>query len=356
MVICASDFPLAASFFSRYCSSHFTYPSPWKKPDLFIEKVIEEIEKQGIEVLIPAHREGYILAKYKKKLDRYVKFPYPPFPKIVAVNDKKTLIETARHTDIRIPKTIVPSNLDQVEEAGSHVNFPVIIKLRRGHGSIGLSIVKSPSDLVDVYLQTLKKFNLSVEEGPVIQEIIRGRNIEADMLFNHGKPIARCIRYCPRPSFKIGREYPSVTRILSKLGSYLDWHGMLGASLLIEEESELTFLIDVNPRFQGGVNFPIRCGVEYPYLLYQMATGRDVEHVAGCWRGASMRWLWRDLFDSIPKYIRSGDWKNVVEVLTSKTPLELWDWNDMTPFFTLPIYYVSRLINNASMQPLIEKY
>ena len=87
-----------------------------------------------------------------------------------------------------------------------------------------------------------------------------------------------------------------------------------------------------------------------------MATGRDVEHVAGCWRGASMRWLWRDLFDSIPKYIRSGDWKNVVEVLTSKTPLELWDWNDMTPFFTLPIYYVSRLINNASMQPLIEKY
>jgi hypothetical protein len=78
-VVCASEFPLAASFFSRYCIDHFTYPSPWKRPEQFVQKIVNEIKERDIDVLMPVHREGYILAKYKDQLERHVKFPSPEY-------------------------------------------------------------------------------------------------------------------------------------------------------------------------------------------------------------------------------------------------------------------------------------
>ena len=363
-VTCASDFPLAACFFSRYCTDHFTYPSPWKHPDQFVQKIIDEIEKRDIEVLMPVHHEGFILAKYKDTLDRHVLFPYPAYSKIDAVSDKARLIEIAAKAGVRIPKTITPRAIDQLEEAKSSLRFPVRIKLRRGHGGIGMSLVKEESDLIPAYQKTLHKFNISLqEEYPIIQEHIEGKEMYVGMLFNHGKLKAKFghfkIRTYPAGhgsgTLSIQLEDPRATKTLHKLAKSLNWHGIISGSIIIEENTGTPYIIDINPRFWGPLFLAIISGVEFPYLLYQMAKSGDIKPASQYTKGLQARWLHGDLA-SLPGYIQRKDWNQTLGILTCRAPTDSWESHDPIPFFTLPIYNLIQLIHIGTMQPLIEKY
>ena len=355
-VTCASEFPLAASFFSRYCTDHFTYPSPWTKPEHFVEKIIEEIKKRDIEVLMPVHREGYILAKTKDRLEELVTFPYSSYEKIISICDKRILNDTARKAGVRTPKTLTPHNIDGIEEAGSTLRFPVILKLPRSHGRIGASIVNEPEELVDAYLKTVRLFNLqSSTDQPIIQEFISGEVIEWEMLFNHGKLRAKHSYLTPRDYLRIEFEDQLASRDLNKLGAYLKWHGILSGSLIVEDGTCQSYLTDVNARFNGGLSLAIMSGVEFPHLLYRMAINEEVDPILNQKKGLTNRWLWGDLAD-IPKNIRKNKWNKIIEILSCQAPLDFWEKNDPTPFFTIPIYYLTQLIRHGTMQPLIEKY
>jgi predicted ATP-grasp superfamily ATP-dependent carboligase len=361
-VVCASEFPLATCFFSRYCTHHFTYPSPWEQPKQFIDKVIEEIEKQEIDVLMPVHREGYILSKYKDILDQHVKFPYSPYAKIVSVNDKKMLTEIAKKASVRTPKTATPSNLDQIKETTHNLRFPTVIKLRRGHGGRGMSIVKDPTQLTDKYLRTLKRFKISSpEDYPIIQEYIQGEYESLGMLFNHGKLRAK-FSTKGHPTRVQDYRYlyeadgdPGPTEALTKLGDHLKWHGIIHGGFITEKDTDLTYLLDINPRFWGGTSFAALCGIEFPYLLYQIAMEGDVEPELDYQEGLKGRWFWGDL-SNIPKYTQTREWKKIYAILTCREPLDFWDQTDPLPFFILPIYYLTQALNTGTMLPLIEKY
>ncbi len=354
-VTSASEFPLAATFFSKYCTDHFTYPSPWKQPDQFVQKMIEEIERRDIDVLMPVHREGYVLAKYKDELDDHVEFPYSPYSKIVSVNDKKTMIDVAEKAGVRTPKTIAPSNLDQVKETESTLQFPVLIKLRRSYGGIGMSQVNSQSRFTETYLKTVQRFRLSTGEYPIIQEMIRGTSASIEMLLDQGKLVAEHGIGKTRYYARYGYEDPEAIESLHRLGKHLNWHGMLSASLVIEKDTKTTYFTDINPRFSGALGHAILSGVELPYLLCQIAVDRNVKPVTHHNRDMKARYLWGDL-SHIPKYIRSQDWEQVLDIITSRSKLDFWDKSDPAPFFTIPAYHLSLLIQYGTMQPLIEKY
>jgi predicted ATP-grasp superfamily ATP-dependent carboligase len=353
-VVCASEFPLAACFFSRYCSSHFVYPSPWEYPEQFVDTVITEIKKREIEVLMPVHREGYILSRYKDELDSYVKFPYPPYSKIVSVNDKRRLFDTAKQAEVRIPKTIIPESLEDVEEASSNLQYPIVIKLSRGHGSIGRSIVEEPSRLLPQYHSTVERFNLTPEEYPIIQEFIQGQNLCLGMLFNNGALRAEFSACDPREFYCFEFEHKESTMLLSRLGRHLRWHGILHGEFLIDD-SGTPYLIDVNPRFWGRLPLAVISGVDFPYLLYCIGRFGDTEPVLEYRRGLESRWFWGDLFNVLKSLMR-GEWSRAARILTCGVPLETWNTSDLAPFFLLPVYPLFQLLKSGSVRPFTEKY
>ena len=355
-VTCASEFPLAACFFSRYCTDHFTYPSPWKHPDLFVKKVINEIEKRDIEVLMPVHREGYILSKYKDVLDQQARFPYPSYSKIVSVNDKMMMIDIAEKAGFKTPTTIAPNSLQQVKEAKSILHFPVLIKLRRGHGGIGMTLVNNPKDLVDEYRQTLQKFKPSTEEEyPIIQEYIQGHYVSPRMLFNHGRLRAKHSISKIREEVRTEYKDPKATSATQKLGENLNWHGMINTNLIIKENTDQPYLFDLNPRLDGSISHAIISGIKFPYLLYRMAIDGDIEPALDYERNRKTRFFWGDLFN-IPKFIQKRKWKEIGKIMTCQATPEFWDPTDPIPFLAIPIYSLVTLLGHGTMQPLIEKY
>jgi hypothetical protein len=98
-------------------------------------------------------------------------------------------------------------------------------------------------------------------------------------------------------------------------------------------------------------------GVEFPYLLYRIAKDGDVEPVLEYKKDRALesRWLWGDL-STIPTFLQNREFNQVLATLTSQAPLDIWNLNDLPPFFILPIYYLVQLLRTGTMQPLIEKY
>ncbi len=361
-VTCASEFPLATCFFSRYCNDHFTYPSPWTNPDQFVEKIIEEIKKRDIEVLMPVHREGYVLAKYKDQLDQHINFPHPTYPQIIAVNDKARLIETANKAEIRIPETAIPNNLDQIEEIKTQLQFPVIIKLRQGHGGIGQTIVQNPTNLEAVYLKVLNKYKITKkEEYPIIQQYLPYQTISVSILFNHGNPRSKFGLFHPeadgiiRFGYYIGNEHQDAEETLCRLATHLNWHGALNSQFKLDPKGGPPYLLDINPRFSGSLGSAIMDGSEFPYLLYQIATTGDTQPNLKKPKNKPTRWLYGDL-SNIPKYLKKGNIEQVLRILTCRATLDFWDPSDPVPFFILPIYNLTQLLKTGTIQPLIEKY
>jgi hypothetical protein len=58
-----------------------------------------------------------------------------------------------------------------------------------------------------------------------------------------------------------------------------------------DPESGETFLLEINPRFWASIRLAVACGVDFPYLLYQVARGRPVAPAHDYAVGRRCRWL-----------------------------------------------------------------
>src|SRR5207302_10871087 len=55
------------------------------------------------------------------------------------------------------------------------------------------------------------------------------------------------------------------------------------------------YLMEINPRLSASVEIAVRSGVDFPYLLYQWASGGPIEKVDGDRTGGWMRHLGGDM-------------------------------------------------------------
>ena len=78
-------------------------------------------------------------------------------------------------------------------------------------------------------------------------------------------------------------------RILESVG----WHGVAMVEFKVTAEGT-PYLIEVNGRFWGSLQLAIDSGVDFPWLLYQLANGTKVDEVTGYAVGVTWRWLLGD--------------------------------------------------------------
>jgi hypothetical protein len=64
------------------------------------------------------------------------------------------------------------------------------------------------------------------------------------------------------------------------------------------------FLMEINPRLSAGVELAIAAGVDFPYLLYQWASGEQIEIVTRYQTHCRMRYLAGDIVTTAVSVIR----------------------------------------------------
>jgi predicted ATP-grasp superfamily ATP-dependent carboligase len=339
----ASDVSPALSSFSRYTIGSLIYPDPKKHPDLFKDFIHKTVNKLGIDIVIPV---GYnaTVALSQAKNELKVKIPVSDFASISIAASKERTVTFAEMHRIPVPKTIIPASPSDSRIAD--FEFPVVVK-----GVYESGFVKYAYDQ-----QTLKQYidYIYGQQGvyPLIQEYIPGDNgFGFFALFNHGSPRAifmhKRIRMYPitggQSTCAESIFEPRLLKYGETLLKALNWHGVAMVEFKKDVRDGEFKLMEINPKFWGSLDLAIASGMDFPQLLYTMASDGDVKTMNHYLTGVRFMWPFPDDFYRVidkPTNINSY----VTDLLNSRISKNI-DFSDLRPNLMQLAYTVSLLRN-----------
>lgn len=361
-VVTADSIPTAMSFSSRYSSSHFIYPSPYTDEKAFIDELIKQCKLRKPDVLIPVYEETFVVAKHKKLLGDYVNLFVPDFDMILAVHDKQNLYKTAETLGIPTPKSISVSDLEKRPQLTASFRYPVLIKPRQGGGAWGIEQVDSEQKLIKIIEQQEYPGNLPGERF-VVQEWISGRVSCCGMLTKQGDFRAGCcyrqLRETPlaggTATYRESINAPDIMVHFQRLLKTLNWDGICQADFIVDDVTGKPYLIDVNPRFWGSLFQTIISGVDFPYLVYQLALGHDFEPQHEYTLNLKSRWIWGDI-KCFVEFVRNRSIRPDINAmdffrLARTDKYDDFEMRDPLPFFMWFADHVYKMAQQKSLHP-----
>ena len=300
-VFCADFVPRSMSFYSKYASGHFVYPSPFNEQEKFIECLVMKIKELKIDVLIPVFEELFLVAKHKEVLSKHVKMAIPDYSKILTAHNKDQWEPVASQLGIPVPQNFAIERYVANPELAGELPFPVLIKPKQGGGGWGIKRVNSITEFRE-YLATGAFDNLPWERF-LVQQMIEGDTLCVAMVFCRGqlrgKVAYRQIREYPvfggQATCRISVSHREAEDNLQKLLEHLAWHGICQADFIVDKVTGLPYLVDINPRFWGSLVQGIASGVDFPHMIYKIALDGDVKAANGFSEGVVTRWLGGEL-------------------------------------------------------------
>ncbi|UCC21774.1 MAG: ATP-grasp domain-containing protein, partial [Planctomycetota bacterium] len=239
-------------------------------------------------VLMPIHKETYLIAQYRERFEPHIRVPVPQIEHIEQVHNKGTLAAYAMERGLPIPKTWIPEDLSHFETIASKVRLPAFVKLREAASGVGIQKVNTPDEIKTTFEKFIEHFKLRERDYPVIQEAVDGDDYCVTTLFDHGKMVAS-MTYRGLRAFPAERgatvmretvEAPEMEKVAAQLLGSLGWHGVAELDFRWEGTPDAKpYLIEVNPRFFGGLIQSVESGWDYPWLLFQLAVEGHIEPV-----------------------------------------------------------------------------
>lgn len=197
--------------------------------------------------------------------------------------DKGRTIEFARAHGFGHPRTFFVEDLSKLEPLRDRIPYPVVIKPRVGSGAHGLIFVERPEELLAQYRRVHQRYPF-----PLIQEGIppSSPKFGVQCLFNRQGQVRAAVvqrfwrqyplRGGPGSCFETVNR-PDIQDCGVRLLETLGWRGVAQVEFLEDERDGELKLMEINPRFWDSLQTVIQAGVDFPYLLYRIATEGDVE-------------------------------------------------------------------------------
>lgn len=360
--VTTSDFiKLSMSFYSRYSYNYFIYPSPFG-PDnsKFIDCLIEQIINNKADVLIPVSEETFLISKYQNLISKYTRLALPEYKKILIAHNKDCWEPIARSLNVNVPETFDVTAVREDISSKYRLPYPLLIKPKQGGGGWGILRVDSPDEL-DSLLQQPMYCNRSWDRF-YLQRFIAGDTHCVAMLFNKGELRAKIaykqIREFPlkngQATLRISLNSNIAENNFQTLLEQLEWHGVCQADFIIDKESNIPFLIDINPRFWGSIAQSIASGVDFPYLYYKLALNGDVAPVKHFKTGVMTRWIGGELRVFLPLFVESANklsfLKNFLDPASMRLYKDDFVFKDPIPFFVWLFDAMVRVVKNRSLR------
>ncbi len=296
-VIAGDEYACSPTSFSKYTIASFIYPSPDRDPAGFLAKLEEIIHQYAVPgqdyVLMPFHKETYVIARNRARFEPLIKMAIPTIEQILQVDDKGSLARLCQQRGLPIPETVVADSADEFRSAAEKFAYPAFVKVRRSAAAVGVKQVRSAAEAVAAADEFTRRFHLGADEYPLLQASVPGDDYCTTFLFDHGQSRATMTyhnlrTYPVKSGTGVLRETvrsPAMETTGAKLLSSLGWHGVAeidyrwDGGTLAEPVAREPLLIEVNPRFWGGLPQSVESGWDYPYLLYRLAVDGTVAPV-----------------------------------------------------------------------------
>jgi carbamoyl-phosphate synthase large subunit len=273
-----------------YCNRFVTVPPASEVSD-YVRALRRIVKDEDVRLLVPIHdRELAVLARHRTAFLDSCLVLVSPFDSVQICNDKWRTYQALTKWKIPTFRTMLPDLgrplADQVRAEG--FRYPLIAKPRDGVSSRGLQDILGPEDLV-----LLKRVM-----NPILQEKRDGPEFTIDTFSNRNGVLAIVPRL--RIETRSGISYRGRTMHDSGLerlaGELVERLRILGpANVQVIRTSEGDRVVEINPRFSGGLPLTIASGVNTPLMALRMAWGEKLRRI-GSFRAVTMCRRWEEVF------------------------------------------------------------
>ncbi len=279
----------ATANFSRYSKEQFVYPDPGIDPDGFVDRLVSLARAHAAAdtdiVIMPMYTEVYPILCRQDRFNGLAKVVLPPKEAYELVRNKRELAIHCNKLGIRVPSTVAVGSADEFYERTRNVGYPAFVKVPTSSGSLGIRKVSCHDEAVRAFDDMILRYKIT-EPGllPILQEFVGGKDYCSTFLFDHGEYRAsmtyhNVVEFPKGKGVGVLRETVKAD-VLEDIGRKLleqfNWNGVCQVDFRWDGVSE-PWLIEVNPRFWGGLAQSIASGWEFPVWMYDLAIKEHIE-------------------------------------------------------------------------------
>ena len=254
----------------RYFTDDF-YVIPKASQSGYVEALLDVCTKEKADYIIPLHESEFdILCDNRSRFDEIG---------VTLVLSDRAVIDICKDkykTSAFFEKYSLPSPKTYDKDKQGAIIYPVIIKPADGMGSMGVIAVEDEDDL---------SYALKKTENPIVQEKIEGTEYTMDILCDMKGDIVYIV---PRERLEVRDgevnkskvvKDNSIIELSKNVVNALRQEGTVRGPLTLQcfktSNGDLKML-EINPRFGGGVPLSFAAGADYADALLAMSEERDI--------------------------------------------------------------------------------
>jgi predicted ATP-grasp superfamily ATP-dependent carboligase len=299
-VVRSDEHAVAAA--SRYAGPRLQWPEA-AGDDARVDYLVRLAERERLQdwVLIPTHdEEAALVARHHETLARCYRLTTPPWETLRAAYDKRRTHAVAAELGIPQPWTIFPAGEEDLGRAAER--FPVVIKPAYKEHANRLTVDKAwrADDAATLRRRYLEACELVDPSILMVQELVPGdgaAQLSFGALCADGDVLAsltaRRVRQFPMDFGRASSHVetiadPGLEQDVRRLLATLRFSGLVEAEFKRDPRTGQHCLLDLNPRAWGWQSLCGRAGVDFPYLLWRLASGAAVPPVRAV---PGVRWV-----------------------------------------------------------------
>jgi predicted ATP-grasp superfamily ATP-dependent carboligase len=341
------------TFSSRWCQHAFVFPAK-EGAEAYMAYLEQLLDQTGARVLITSSNATIeLIRRHRQDLEQRVHIALAQEPALgIAVNKEQTLT-IAKRLGLGIPRAAPVGTVGEVEEALREIGLPAVVKPVTSWVWDGQHGVSVESRLVT----TAEEARHAVEEltrfgsATLFQEFIPGRRESLSFLYANGEIYARYAFWGKRTNPPLGGIYvlrqsiavPEDTGAQAeRLVREIDLEGYCQVEFRRDSAGK-PYLMEINPRLNAAIETAVRAGVDFPYMLYQWASGEPIDRVKSYRVGGRMRHLDGDIGTTVAALRQRGrpgvpsPARAILAFCASflvPTGYDYFDWKDPLPAWT----------------------
>lgn len=255
------------------------------------EAMIDQLAALGAELgkaclFAVSENDISLLNRHRDRLSNFITM-FPDTPRMESVLNKDRTYLAAAAVGVRTPCTAQPASLEQVEQAGRDLRFPVVLKWANPHdvmarlNTAGLQMEKThychnPQELL-AYLRPFEKAGIY----PLIQEYCAGYGLGQFILMKDGEPHytfqhRREHEWPPEGGFSSmcislpASEHEALMARSVALLRELEWEGVAMVEYRHDPRTGESALMEINGRFWGSLPLAWHAGARFPSMMHRL--------------------------------------------------------------------------------------
>ncbi len=305
------------TFASRWCQRAYNAPAYEQGTEPFLTYLKQLLDHSGARVLITSSDGTLaVIREHRAELERRVAVALAKDAALEIAIDKEQTLALASQLGVGVPRGVVVRAVDEVPAAMREIGLPAVVKPIESwlwgeqQGVRLICKLVTTADEARVAVADLTQHGGSV----LFQQFLSGKREAVSFLYAKGEVYARFAQWAKRMQpplggtsvFRQGIAVPQdIGEQAERLVRAIDLEGYSEVEFRRDSEGK-PYIMEINPRLSASVEVAVRAGVDFPYLLYQWASGERIDRVTSYRAGGWMRYLEGDLLTTFQTISQRG--------------------------------------------------